>query len=390
MLTLALLSLVLSQSCSSDDVEDKLDQEIQQEEEQQQDETEEEETEETEDENASPTDFELSSSIAETTSIELDWSDATDPEKKAISYAVFLGDTEIVSSIDASEFTLTELTPNTAYDIKIVASDEEGLTSELITNIKTKEEASTTTATVSLGEANIAVNTPTLEEDFGTLVVPVKLIGENGEAITASERIKIKYQINSDVAFQYDYSIRTAMPVYIEEGESETAIKVEVKTDAMIELNDESFSIMIISVEGAELDETKSDATYIIAGPPEEDLPIASMNGPKVDITWSHPDAQVDAVLFKRTGETGQTYSSVGFYSTNEDSESFVLEGKSDGNYFLNIERRNDEIFGEIEVSVLITQPDGTRMYRTFLLTSNKDVVDFDVVNDEYTFEFQF
>lgn len=383
-LTLALLSLALSQSCSSDDVE-VTDIESQQEEQQQ----EEEAAEDIEEENAAPSAFELSSSEIESTTINLDWSDATDPEEKAISYSLFLDATEVASEVSESEFTLTELSPNTTYDIKIVATDDKGLTSEITTTLKTSEEEEPSVLKVSLGEANIARQTPTAEEDFGTLVIPVKLTDENGEAIMAPEDVKISIRIESDDAFQYDYSLRSATPLYIRKGETETEIKLEIKTDEMIELNDESFTAVITAVEGAELDETNSEATFIIAGTPEDDLPAASPDGPKVDITWSNPDADINAVLFKNLGETGQTSASVGFYSTNEDSESFVLEGQSNGSYFLNIER-NDDVFGDIEATVLITQPDGTRMYRSFLVRGNKDVVDFDIVDGVYTFEFQF
>ncbi|WP_415843909.1 fibronectin type III domain-containing protein [Zobellia nedashkovskayae] len=342
-----------------------------------------------ESENAPPSTFEISSSEAETTSIELDWSDATDPEEKVVSYTLFIDEEEIVTDIQVSEFTLTELAPNTSYDIKIVASDDEGLTSEVTTNITTKEEEMAAGLKVSLGEANIATDTPTLEEDYGTLTIPVKLTDDNGEPIAAPTDITVKIKIESNDAFQYDYSLRTPIPLSIEKGETQTEIKLEIKTDAMIELNDESFTVTITSVEGAELDETKDEATYIIAGTAEEDLPAASPDGPRVNITWSNPDADINAILFKNLGETGQTSASVGFYSTNEDSESFVLEGKSDGSYFLNIER-NDDVFGDIEATVLITQPDGTRMYRSFLVRGNKDVVDFVIVDGVYTFEFQF
>ncbi|MGS0524583.1 hypothetical protein ACU8V7_04620 [Zobellia nedashkovskayae] len=221
------------------------------------------------------------------------------------------------------------------------------------------------------------------------MTIPVKLTDDNGEPIAAPTDITVKIKIESNDAFQYDYSLRTPIPLSIEKGETQTEIKLEIKTDEMIELNDESFTVTITSVEGAELDETKDEATYIIAGTAEEDLPAASPDGPRVDITWSNPDADINAILFKNLGETGQTSASVGFYSTNEDSESFVLEGKSDGSYFLNIER-NDDVFGDIEATVLITQPDGTRMYRSFLVRGNKDVVDFVIVDGVYTFEFQF
>ncbi|MGB7396137.1 MAG: fibronectin type III domain-containing protein, partial [Pricia sp.] len=86
--------------------------------------------------NEAPSSFEIEVSTTPN-EIELDWTDAIDPEDQKVRYKITVGDDVIVSGIAASAYTLVNLIPNTPYSITITAIDEENGQTEVQTEVLT-------------------------------------------------------------------------------------------------------------------------------------------------------------------------------------------------------------------------------------------------------------
>ncbi|RZS99552.1 fibronectin type III domain-containing protein [Aquimarina brevivitae] len=69
----------------------------------------------------------------------LSWNAAVNPDDDLVTYTVFLGDTEIQSNIETTEFLLESLIAQTNYNGKVVASDSNGGTSENTFDFTTSE-----------------------------------------------------------------------------------------------------------------------------------------------------------------------------------------------------------------------------------------------------------
>ncbi len=368
---LGMLALALSQSCVKDikDTQEALLEAAQEQEEKK--------------ENQKPTSFKIDSSISTTNEIQLDWTDSEDPEEFQISYEVHLDGQRIKEGLLDSNFNIPNLEADTEYNIKIKALDLDGATSEVVTKLSTKA----LETNIVLGEANVSEQTPTAETDFPILELPILVKDLQNAPIAAKTDIWVDFAIDGDVN-TFDYEILTPSPLLIEKGQTEAIIKVQVNSNYMIE-DAENMFIRITGAENAFFDAAQSPKYYIIKESGQEDLSEASPNGPAVDITWSHHDANVDAVLFKTTDNGAQTSASVGFFATSDNPESFRLSSeKSDGNYFLSIERA-DSIEEDIEVTIYITQPNGDRNSSTWVLEANAELTDvYDIVISEgvYTF----
>ncbi len=369
---LGMLALALTQSCVKDAVEDT--QEALLEAAQEQEEKK---------ENQKPTSFTIDSSTSTTNEIQLDWTDSEDPEQFQISYEVFLDHQRIKEGLLDSNYNIPNLEADTEYDIKVVALDLDGATSETSKKISTKA----LETSVVLGDANIVEQTPTTESDFGILELLILVKDLQDASTEAKTDIFVDFTIEGEVN-SYDYTILTPSPIRIEKGATEALIKVQVTSNYMIEDAEDMF-IKITGAENALFDAALSPRYYIIKESGLENLLEASPNGPALDITWSHDDANVDAILFKIIDNGAQTSSSVDFFTTSYNPESFRLSSsRSDGDYFLSIERK-DTIEEDIEVTIHITHPNGDRTSGTLVLKANAgltDVYDIAILDGAYTF----
>lgn len=369
---LGMLALALTQSCVKNAIEDTQEAILEAAQE-----------EEAINENQKPTSFEIETAVSTTNEIQLDWTDSEDPEEFQISYEVYLDGQRIKEGLLDSKFNISQLDADTEYDIKVVALDLDGGSSEVSTQLSTKA----LETSVVLGDANVTEQTPTSETDFPILELPILVKDLQNVSMAAKTDIWVDFTIEGDVN-TFDYEILTPSPVFIEEGQTEAMIKVQVTSNYMIEDAEDMF-IKITAAENALFDEALSPKYYIIKESRQEDLSTATPNGPVVDITWSHNDANVDAVLFKMVDNGAQTSSSVAFYSTYDNPESFTLSSsRSDGSYFLSLER-NDSIDEAMEVTVYFTQPNGDRTSSTLVLEANAqltDVYDIVISGGVYTF----
>lgn len=87
----------------------------------------------------------------------LNWSAAIDPNNDKVTYTIFLGGTEVQTNLETTEFLLENLTAQTVYSGKVIASDGNENESEAVFDLTTEEDG-----TVSSEEVSIA-----WEKSFG-------------------------------------------------------------------------------------------------------------------------------------------------------------------------------------------------------------------------------
>ncbi len=80
--------------------------------------------------NKPPQSFSVSVSDVKSTSAQLNWTIAKDPENQAVTYSLELKGQVITTDLSATNFKLENLTENTAYPGKVIAKDAAGLTTE--------------------------------------------------------------------------------------------------------------------------------------------------------------------------------------------------------------------------------------------------------------------
>ena len=143
--------------------------------------------------NQKPGDFEVEvTQITDNTAL-LTWNAAVDPDEDQVTYAIFLGDDEVQSSLETTEYLLESLTAQTNYNGKIVASDSNGNTSENTFDFTTLEGEITNQQPAiawekSFGGSEIDVaNAVELTEDGGYVIVGTSYsddgdVGDNNDA----------------------------------------------------------------------------------------------------------------------------------------------------------------------------------------------------------------
>jgi len=94
-------------------------------------------------ENKNPGTFAINTSDITETETTLSWSAAVDPDGDNVKYSILNGNTTVVNDLDVLTFKLENLTENTQYQGKVIASDGEGGSSEAIYAFTTEETSST-------------------------------------------------------------------------------------------------------------------------------------------------------------------------------------------------------------------------------------------------------
>lgn len=107
--------------------------------------------------NQKPRDFTVQVTQITVSSALLNWNAAIDPDNDKVSYTIFLGDTEVQTNLETTEFLLENLIAQTNYSGKVIASDGNGSQSESTFDLTTEEDE-----VISSGEISIA-----WEKSFG-------------------------------------------------------------------------------------------------------------------------------------------------------------------------------------------------------------------------------
>ncbi len=87
--------------------------------------------------NLVPEGLEVSVENIEAYSATLRWTEATDPEGKKVTYDVYVNDALVIEGLSDLTYDLTELEENTEYNVKVVAKDADGFTSEVFIKFTT-------------------------------------------------------------------------------------------------------------------------------------------------------------------------------------------------------------------------------------------------------------
>lgn len=127
--------------------------------------------------NKAPQSFTVSVSDVKSTSAQLNWTAAKDPENEAVTYSVELKGQSLVTSLTSTNFKLENLTENTSYTGKVVAKDASGNTTESSFSFSTVNSPAPSAFTVTLSKAtykaiDIIWNASTLP-DNGTVFYDV-------------------------------------------------------------------------------------------------------------------------------------------------------------------------------------------------------------------------
>ena len=433
-------------------------------------------------ENLAPSDFNLEAAIT-TDQIDLIWSDATDPEEKQITYEVKKDGIIVAIRLSKTTFQLTDLEPDTEYQITVTAIDDDGMRTEVqkqirtdvyitpsdfqvvqsgktvntitiswdastaeddsaitydiylndellasgITQLdytfeglegatrhtatvlaKTRNETvlirtlqvSTDGNTVVFGEANHPTGIPIAEAEYGIIEIPVLVrdfLNENPSE--ALDEILFGFTIEGTVN-ERDYELLTPSPLVIAKGATMGTIRISIVADDFQEYTNESLIIAPGTVENAEYSSSPEPGVVIpnptfsidgIGNLLSDEVPDAYA----VDISWSNSDAYISATLYKETKSTG-TFSSVDIFDSGMHPQAFELAtSRSDGKYYLEIER-NDNIMEAVEVNIYVTAPDDpdenfktlTAIENLILETSSSNmiVLDFVIENGVYSF----
>src|SRR5687768_15829393 len=96
-----------------------------------------------------PSDFTIKMDSAWNKSIFLSWTASTLPDNGTVTYDVYLNGTIKVSNISDIKYTVTALSPNTDYPIKVVAKSVDGKSREKLGTYKTKENTAPSAFTIS-------------------------------------------------------------------------------------------------------------------------------------------------------------------------------------------------------------------------------------------------
>jgi len=112
-------------------------------------------------ENLPPKDFAVSTTILGG-SVTIDWTTATDPEGGAITYSVFLDGQTVSSNVTVTSYTFNNLAFSSTFTGKVIAYDDEGLTSEALYSFETEIRPNTSPTkpvltSPSMGEASVVI-----------------------------------------------------------------------------------------------------------------------------------------------------------------------------------------------------------------------------------------
>ncbi|SDI40341.1 fibronectin type III domain-containing protein [Winogradskyella thalassocola] len=88
-------------------------------------------------ENLPPSNFELTSATPSNVSLDVNWTEAIDPENENVTYDLYINEQLISSNLIEENFIFENLNAATIYNVKIIAKDEAGNTTVLIANLET-------------------------------------------------------------------------------------------------------------------------------------------------------------------------------------------------------------------------------------------------------------
>jgi hypothetical protein len=127
--------------------------------------------------NKPPQSFSVSASEVKSTSAQLNWTAAKDPENQSVTYSVELKGQVVATDLSITNFKLENLTENTAYTGKVIAKDAAGLTTEASFSFSTVNSPSPSAFTVTLSKATYKaidiIWSPSTLSDNGTVTYDV-------------------------------------------------------------------------------------------------------------------------------------------------------------------------------------------------------------------------
>ena len=339
-----------------------------------------------------PSEFQIEQSGNTVNTITISWNASTAEDNSEIVYDILLDDELLASDITDLEYTFEGLGGATWYTAKVLAKTRND--TALIRTL----EVNTDGNTVVFGEANHPMGVPITEANYGIIEIPVDvrdLLNQNPSA--ALEEILFNFTIEGSVN-ERDYVLLTPSPLVIDKGATTGMIRISIIADEFQEFTNEALIVTPGIIQNAqyssspEPDTSISDPTFILDGRGDllsDEVPDAYA----VDISWSHPEAYISASLYQ---EKSGSFSRVALYDSGMHPQSFELAtSRSDGNYYLEIER-NDNVMEVVEVYIYVIAPDDPDTnFKTFTVIKNllldtsstsKIVLDITIEGGVYSF----